>query len=1828
MPEPPSSTGVVETETEVLGGAKPVEPAKEPRAPLLGRVLGKFTILERLGRGGSGEVFRAEQAQLGRSAVIKVLRSDLAPSPHRVERFLREARLASTLDHPYAAHIYAFGAEPDGLLWIAMEHVRGTTLDEIIARRGPMPPAVFAPLFERLCEVVHSAHELSIIHRDIKLANVMVIERSGQLLPKLLDFGIAKAHGDDTGVSPGADGSVLTGHGATIGSPPYMAPEQWQRPHDVDGRADIYALGVLAYRCLSGRPPIPGASRAELAHAHLHVEPKPLGIGPPALDEAIRKALAKAPDKRWPRAIDFAAAVRKAVGSGAGEAVPILDGMVRDVWERGGPQPIAEAVARVATATTTVECDDAARDLVDVACRWLAAIALAGCKPELIAPRAEEVSGLLPRPPRASEPPVSVLAAEPAEADRPAEPGPSSPFARPKRPSTSSLTEAAAVAVLRERTRELGTKDDAAAWLAIARAACVVAPALPELPGVIAGVRVLDAMAARFAERGRRRRAPSDLADDVGALGEALAPLEPLLAYRLVVGGADGPETWVGARQRSRPRALVWGDAVAVGEVVLLDGAGHIALRLSPLVRAQRPLPHADLELFLIARTGRGVARLAATPWGFEADDEEAGKFLAQLSTADSQPAEAAGDDASPYPGLAAYGVEDAERFFGREREIDALANRLVRAPMVAVVGPSGVGKSSFVHAGLVARLREHYRVITLRPGRRPLEALALAIDRALTGDDSSSSGGGGGTDDTILVEKLRATGEAADRGAVVIVDQLEELVTLCADAPERDRFARILASAAATSTSPVRVIATLRDDFASLLESIDGFRDQFEVFVLGAPSPAALRRILVEPARRAGVELEPGLVEDIVAEIAGRAAALPLLGFTAARLWELRDLEAARLTRSAYHLIGGVAGALATYADEVFARLGKREQGIARDVLARLVAADGTRVPMPRAELASLDAGSGVIDHLIEARLLVVREADADTEQTTEGSASSGDELVEIVHECLAERWPRLVRWRSEDAADRALVTDVRTAARRWDEQRRPDDLLWRGAVLADLRRLAQREGALTAREREFASASLAAARRRTRVRRVALVAVFVGLVGVAGVMAYLMKVAGDNADHAADSERSAREAASLAETRLTHQLRSAGQRELLEGRPTNALAYLGEVLRRGLDDDGIRLMIGQIAWAWPFERATLRETQHVRSTPDGSWTVTGYDHLHFTILDGKGAIARTFDMPTYVSDVVLDRAGKRVLLVSEKVEVASIDALDDRTTIVRTTLQDQVYTGCFGPGDDEVSLPFGVGDVRVYGLDGKVRRTLDTGLRDAGVWECSPGGTHVFVATPTRYAYIDLRAMKPVLAADAIYATFDFAPDGSFIVDAMTGKLEVFGPDGALRATWPSITGPHLVFAAPDGKHVAIASERQIELRRLTDGATVAQMGGFRGGISAVTFVDDDLWSGGNDGVIRRWRMDGLQLAALLGAGGAAREIVRTPSGILAFTEHGARYWDGRPTQIETASTPPCIADYFVTASARAIGGIVCSEGAIDLWDFASSKASRVVDGRESLDVALSANGKWLATWMWNGGLRFWTTADGKKISEQPADKRVMTGGWVGEELWMATFISGSPENGDMVNEVLAYEPATGASRVLPWKPKTGVVAIAGFSPTAAVAFDEAGGLTVLAAGTPAATVDTKLPPPPGSFTALMTLASGGERVAVGSAQTIKVYSLPDLRELHRIDGAGAIATMALDPRGDTLVVVTADRRAHVWSVATGEAVAQLALGELPILEAQFGDDPDRLYIYAGDRLSRVALTRAPGTTRELADEIGCRVPLRPEGGALVPMTPTCAK
>jgi tRNA A-37 threonylcarbamoyl transferase component Bud32 len=1343
---------------------------------LIGRTLGRFVIMERLGKGGSGEVFRAQQVQLARSAVIKVLRREVATAPNRVERFMREAKLASQLDHPYAAHVYAFGAEPDNLLWIAMEHVKGMTLDEIVARRGPMPASIFAPLFTRLCEVVHSAHELGIVHRDIKGANVMVIERAGQLLPKLLDFGIAKT--DDSGLfTPGVDEGELTGHGVTLGSPHYMSPEQWQRPKEVDARADIYALGVLAYRCLAGDLPYHSLDRTQLAQAHtsLPVPPLPDFVAPP-LAKIVMRAVEKDPQERWQTAMELSEAIHRITGAPAAEAVPIFDPPTRDAWLRAGPQPIADAVAQLTSATTTVEADAALRELIAITCRWLTVLALSGL------------------------------------------------------PETNDPT-------VREHARGVAGRDDGAPWLSLARAAVAASPQpLPALVGALAASEALAELADLLDVRDRTRNAAA-LAAEVAQAVEALRGLEPLLAYQLVVGGAGAiAESWQGPRRRERERVLVWGEPLAEREVALMDASGKIVARLSPFAQVVAPLPAAEPELFLLWRSGRGPARLMAAPWGFERDDDEAGIKLAMLSTEDSDTAADPADDRSPYPGLASYSVEDAEHFVGREREVESLANRLVRAPLLAVLGPSGVGKSSFIHAGLVARLGDQHRVLTMRPGRHPMHALA-----ALPPVSSDSQ------DEGALVGRLRELGESAQRGLVLVIDQLEELVTLCGDATERTRFAKILAAAADGPGAPVRVVATLRDDFATVIESEAAFRGRFEVFVLATPPPEALRRIVVEPARQAAVTVDPRVVDDVVDEVAGRPASLPLLSFTASQLWQARDRVNRRITYDAYLQLGGVAGALATYADEVYASLARRDQDTVRDLFARLVATDGTRIPLPRIELEQLPGARGVLAHLIDARLLVVRD-------------NEGRDVVEVVHECLAERWPRLARWRSEDAADRALLADVHAAARRWNEAARRGDLLWRGEALAELGRLAARSTALTDLERLFADESLRAQQRARRIRRGIVAAVMVLLGGIASVMAYLSVVANQNRAEAERNATAAKQAAELADERLTASLIAQGRRELNDDRAMHALAYFAAAMRRGADTVGLRTMVTFAARGWKHVIGVQRQA------PFSS--VTGSPNGWIAAADFRGTVRYWSDDGVLTAEVktelgplamVARQPDDTLLVVGQK----GVLHLGTKREELRRVAVEEAYFARFGPGRDEITA-FGGGELVIWGFDGKRRRGIELDPAAHGILPVfDPTTRYALVASRSDLIRIDLVAMTQTIIARDAWGGAGGAHDGS--VYAYVDKhrrVNLIEITGKPIKTIDLGARPSGIVFSRERDRIGVASDTELTVldhtgERLTTFPIERDQ-------RVVLLRGDEAWVTGQGGVLRRYK-DGQLLASV---------------------------------------------------------------------------------------------------------------------------------------------------------------------------------------------------------------------------------------------------------------------------------------------------------------------------------------------------------------------------
>ncbi len=258
--------------------------------PLVGRVLAeRFEILERIGEGGTGVVYRAKQLSVDRIVAIKLLGAHVSTDPSWVKRFHNEARAASRLDHPNTIRLLDFGQTKEGMLFIAMEFLNGKSLRTEIDRLGRLPPNRVLRILSQACASLHEAHQQGIIHRDIKPDNVYLVEmKGGGDFVKVLDFSVAKLDAPD---------AQVTRAGIVFGTPAYMSPEQG-RGVQLDARSDIYALGILAYEMLTGKPPFDAKMPTEVVMMHLREQPAPLVGFPPQLAGLVMKALAKDPKQR------------------------------------------------------------------------------------------------------------------------------------------------------------------------------------------------------------------------------------------------------------------------------------------------------------------------------------------------------------------------------------------------------------------------------------------------------------------------------------------------------------------------------------------------------------------------------------------------------------------------------------------------------------------------------------------------------------------------------------------------------------------------------------------------------------------------------------------------------------------------------------------------------------------------------------------------------------------------------------------------------------------------------------------------------------------------------------------------------------------------------------------------------------------------------------------------------------------------------------------------------------------------------------------------------------------------------------------------------------------------------------------------------------------------------------------------------------------------------------------------------------------------------------------------------------------------------------------
>ena len=622
------------------------------------------------------------------------------------------------------------------------------------------------------------------------------------------------------------------------------------------------------------------------------------------------------------------------------------------------------------------------------------------------------------------------------------------------------------------------------------------------------------------------------------------------------------------------------------------------------------------------ARLEATVGRTASERGDLRATEAEVAASVADLQVARErsrlyvleEPIDPSAPEVCPFRGLAPFDSAHAEYFFGRERLVAALSARLVGSTLMAVVGPSGSGKSSVVRAGLLPSLAdgalpgsERWPQVLMRPGERPLAELGRAVARVAPGE-----GGWDGEDP--LARSLASL--RPDERLVLAVDQLEEIFTACRDEAERAAFTEALAALADDADQRVVVVLAIRGDFCGRCAEYAALSEPMSAntMFVGPMRRDELRRAIELPARRAGLRVEPRLTLALIGEVADEPGGLPLLSTTLVELWEERSGRT--LHRASYEASGGVSGAVARLAERAYRRLSEPQRKRARAILLRLTDAEQPapvrrRVPLSELEAERDEETARALALLTESRLVTV----------DEGS-------VEVAHEALLREWPRLRGWLEEDAEGRRLHQHLIHAADEWQGSGREPGELYRDARLGSaLDWAVSHDPELNALEREFLDESRAASereaerQRRTNRRLTALLAgvgVLLAAAVVAGIIALSERQGARDAAIVADAQRLGAEA--LGEDQLDRALLLANAGAVLDDSVTTRSNLLSTLLRSpaaigvlegagapftsiALSPDGATLAVGEAGGAVTLFNTETREPIGDHQAPAGVW-------------------------------------------------------------------------------------------------------------------------------------------------------------------------------------------------------------------------------------------------------------------------------------------------------------------------------------------------------------------------------------------------------------------------------------------------------------------------------------------------------------------------------------------------------------------------------------------------------------------------------------------------
>ncbi len=872
----------------------------------------------------------------------------------------------------------------------------------------------------------------------------------------------------------------------------------------------------------------------------------------------------------------------------------------------------------------------------------------------------------------------------------------------------------------------------------------------------------------------------------------------------------------------------------------------------------------------------------------------------------------------NPYKGLRAFDEVDAGDFHGRSDLVETLVAAVATRELVAVVGPSGSGKSSAVHAGLVPRLRsgavpgsDQWFFAFLTPGARPLRSMADALSALATTPMGDLEGrllradGWSGLVDELL---------PASAELVLVVDQFEELFTLAGDAPDGDRFLDLLAAAAGHER--MRVVVTLRADFydrplehPALAALVSG-----GLVTVVPPTIDELVDAIERPAATVGLALEPGLPMRIAGDVVGQSGGLPLLQYALTELVERRGTDL--LTGVDYEAIGTVRGNVARRAEAIFAGLGEEEQVVARAVLLRLVTvdeeADDTRRRVRLSELEGLGTHQQTVDG-------VVRAFGAPRLLSFDRDPVSRAPTVEVAHEALLREWGRLRDWIEDERADLMLARRLRGALAEWEEAGRTDAFLLAGDRLAPFRAwsgsevLSRDESNFLERSVARADRELEASRRRRRWGMAAMAVAVVMAVALASFAFLTGRRAEEQASLAQEAASEARAAQALATARELAvsaigvgeddpQLAMLLALEALDEQPAGieAPVELRNALRLALSEDRLDRVI-------PISEPVGGEVPflHLVLSPDGSTIGVVDDHgVARRVFGSNWELVWSSD-DADLSVLALAPGGDRILVqtsdgadgeapVPTMLEVRSLS--DDRV-LWSLQLDCAASLGTWSPRGDVVALDLPNCESpelhTVSVLDANSGRRIHE-FPETGTWtirlefvEGPSGSLLVMTDRGEGTRFLDGTTFEPVLRIEEWGAASPggellIAPDGPTVIDVssgdgidrLSGHRSGEGSAGLRRDWQAGIVSSQSGYFSPDGARVALANVDEGSHVPVWDVGSGPIEFMIPAGFGAdVGFLDSEtLVTAGTDGLLKVWdlsdRVEGASVSELPGS------------------------------------------------------------------------------------------------------------------------------------------------------------------------------------------------------------------------------------------------------------------------------------------------------------------------------------------------------------------------